>query len=290
MTKCGLFLKTLMAQLIASSLLAVAFTSTAKADVNLVFGAYTADKPTAVVKKFQPFLALLATDLTQEMGQPVNISMKIARTYDEGIDDLVQGRVDFSRFGPASYITAKTASPRIGIIAMETEDGEKVFKGVIAINATSDLTDVAQLRGRSFAFGDNLSTIGRFLAQDLLLNAGITAADLSHFDYLGRHDAVGAAVGAGSFDAGALKSSTFNKLVAKNVPIKILIEFDNVTKPWIHRADLDPMTVEAMRKVFLTMPASAARKSVTKTDFAKGEDKDFESIRRAMNRSVDFGG
>ncbi len=274
----------------ASVLMFGFLSSTVMADVQLIFGAYTADKPTAVVKKFQPFLNLLAQELTQEMGEPVKIKMKIARSYDAGIDDLVQGRVDFSRFGPASYITAKNSAPGIGIIAMETTDGQKVFNGVVAVHNDSDITSIADIRGRSFAFGDNLSTIGRYLAQDLLLGENITASDLSKFDYLGRHDAVGAAVGAGTFDAGALKSSTFNKLVKKSVPIKILQTFDNVTKPWLHRASLDPRTVSAMQNVFIEMASSDVRDAITGTGFVAGTDEDYQLIRRAMERSVSFGG
>jgi len=264
--------------------------SAAIAEIQLVFGAYAADKPTAVVKQFQPFLSLLATELTKEMGETVKIKMKIARSYDDGIDDLVQGRVDFSRFGPASYITAKEGNGGIGIIAMETTDGNKVFSGVIAVRSDSTISSIADLNGRSFAFGDHLSTIGRFLAQDLLLDAQITAAELSNFEYLGRHDAVGAAVGVGTYDAGALKMSTFEKLVKKEVPIKILQEFDNVTKPWIHRAGMDATVVAAMQKVFLQMPASDVRDAITDTGFVVGTDEDYQPIRRAMTRSEQFGG
>ena len=286
----GSLLKTIILKIAAAPLFFCLALTSASADLELVFGAYTADKPTAVVKQFQPFLNLLTDELSKEMGEPVKIKMKIARSYDEGIEDLVQGRVDFSRFGPASYITAKDAENGVGIIAMETDDGNKVFTGVIAVHADSKFTEVAELKGHSFAFGDSLSTIGRFLAQEILLNEGIKAADLSKYEYLGRHDAVGAAVGAGTFDAGALKSSTFNKLVAKGVPIRILKEFDNVTKPWIHRAGFDPATVAAMEKVFLNMVDSEVRNSITDSGFVQGIDGDYATIRSEMHNSAMFGG
>ena len=47
---------------------------------------------------------------------------------------------------------------------------------------------------KSFAFGNELSTIGRYLAQQYLMQHGIHEKDLSHYKYLGRHDRVGTAV------------------------------------------------------------------------------------------------
>ena len=93
----------------------------ASADTNLIFGTYAADKPTETVKTFKPFLAYLADEMSENLGERVTISMQIARSYENGIDDLVTGKVDFARFGPASYVTAKSRNEDISIIAMESK-------------------------------------------------------------------------------------------------------------------------------------------------------------------------
>lgn len=265
-------------------------TTAAWADVELIFGTYTADKATETVKKFKPVLTTIASEMTTVMGEPVTIKLKITNDYTQGIKQLADGSVDISRFGPASYVTAKDMNPGIGIVAMELSNGKKVFSGVIAVHKDSDIDAVEDLKGRSFAFGDSLSTIGRYLAQERLLAAGISAENLSNFDFLGRHDRVGSAVGNKDFDAGALKSSTFKKLVAKQVPIRVLAEFDNVTKPWIVRSGLDPRTVAALRHV-LTDPKNAeALKSASKYGFTTGTDAEYDIIRDAMKTSENFGG
>lgn len=276
---------------IASVTLAVLLTaSPGSADLNLIFGTYAADKPTTTVRKFKPFLTYLAGAMSERLGEQVTISMAISRSYNDGIDALVQGQVDFARFGPASYVTAKQAEDGISIIAMESSKGEKTFKGIIAVHQNSTINSLADLKNGSFAFGSELSTIGRFLAQSELLDVGISAKDLKYFEYLGRHDRVGTAVGAGDFDAGALKSSTFAKLVKKNVPIRKLVSFDNVTKPWLARASLDPAIVETMRRVMLETTDIEVLKSVSKSGFLKGNDGDYITIRKAMIRSLKFGG
>lgn len=260
------------------------------ADVKLTFGTYTADKATETVKTFKPVLDHIAKEMTAVLGEPVTIRLKITNKYTLGIEQLANGSVDFSRFGPASYVTAKAMNPRIEIIAMELEDGKKTFTGVIAVHKDSNIETIGDLRGRSFAFGDKLSTIGRYLAQEQLLASDISAMDLSEYDFLGRHDTVGSAVGNKDFDAGALKSGTFDKLVAKDVPIKILAEFDNVTKPWIVRSDLSPRIVNALRQVLIDPKNTDALRSASEYGFAAGTDAEYDIIRDAMKVSEDFEG
>ena len=260
----------------------------AAADITLVFGTYAADKPTATVKQHKPFLNYLAGELSAELGEKVTIRMKIAKDYDTGIGHLADGDVDFARFGPASYVTVVERNPGIQIIAIESNGGEKTFKGVIAVHSESDAHSLADLKQRSFAFGSELSTIGRYLAQSHLLDAGIASGDLSGFEYLGRHDVVGTAVGSKKFTAGALKEDTFQKLVKQGVPIKVLIEFDNVTKPWLAASDLDPRVLNAMRRIMLSPPKDEAAASLAKDGFLEGNDLDYDFIRQAMHHSRNF--
>ena len=170
------------------------------------------------------------------------------------------------------------------------DEGKKTFKGVIAVHEDSDIQSISDLGNHSFAFGNELSTIGRFLAQKELLDAGLKAENLDRYAYLGRHDRVGAAVGNGEFDAGVLKSSTFQKMVKKNVPIRELVSFDNVTKPWLASASLDETLVATMRDVLLTLDNQDVLKKISKSGFLEGSDEDFVPIRDAMSISKGFDG
>ncbi|WP_264214471.1 PhnD/SsuA/transferrin family substrate-binding protein [Leisingera thetidis] len=268
--------------------LAVLVPAFGQAGTDLVFGTYAADKPTVTVKKYQPFLAFLSGRMSEELGEPVSIRLKIAKEYGEGIRQLASGEVDFARFGPASYVHVMKENPEIRIVAMESKNGAKRFKGVIVVHKDSSVQSVEDLAGLSFAFGDELSTIGRYLAQEYLLDAGISSADLHDFAYLGRHDLVGEAVGAGKYTAGALKESTYKKLVAKGVPIRVLASFDNVTKPWLAASDMPENVLAAMRKVMLASENEEIVRRISKNGFLEGSDEDYDIIRRAMERSLAF--
>lgn len=264
------------------------FPSVSSAEIRLVFGAYAADKPTETVRKFKPFLDQLSVDMTERLGEPVTVKMRIAKEYDEGIRHLAEGEVDFARFGPASYVLAKDLNPEINILAMELSKGQKTFKGIIAVHETSDLTDLAQLEGQTFAFGDELSTIGRYLSQSHLIEAGITSESLRNYEFLGRHDLVGTAVGAGDFTAGALKEGTFKSLVADGVPIRALYEFDNVTKPWLSHSSMPAEIFDAMQAALLAQQDEAALKAIAKDGLTVGTDADYDFVRRGMASSANF--
>jgi len=263
-------------------------TGIADETIRLNFGVYSSNKPSAMVRVFKPMLKVLETRMSERLGTDVDIRMQIARDYDRGITDLTEGRVDFSRFGPASYIEAKDANGQLDILAVENERNSRVFYGIIAVAADSDIQHIDQLHGRSFAFGDEGSTIGRFLSQLYLERHGIRAGNLSRYEYLGRHDKVGTAVGAGDFDAGALNEATFKKLVAAGENIRELARFPNVTKPWIARSNLDPVLFEALQASLLEINDTEALAALKIDGYLTGSDADYNDIRRAIENNAVF--
>ncbi len=258
------------------------------ANVTLVFGTYSADKPTAMVAQLRPSLDRIAYHLAQILGEDVEINMNIVRTYEAGADLIVSGSVDFMRLGPASYVKVKELSPGITILGMEKKNGKKRFNGVIAVRTDSDITNVAQLRGRSFAFGSASSTLGRYFSQLYLMRHGIRANDLSRYKYLGRHDKVGRAVGVGQYDAGALEGTTFAKLVAKGIPLRAIATFENSTRPWVARAGMDERIVTGLREALSRLDNDKALLALRFEGFLPGEDSEYEPTREAIRENPRF--
>jgi len=257
-------------------------------DLVLDFGVYTADKPTSVVRQFRSILSVIEAEMGRILDKKVEIRLQVSTSYEGGIQDLVDGKVDFARFGPASYIEAKEADPGISILAMESKKGGKRFSGIICVAGDSNIQSVEDLRGKRFAFGNERSTIGRYLSQLLLLQHNIKASDLSAYDYLDRHDLVGTAVAVGSYDAGALKESTFKNLVAKGEPLRALVAFPNVTKPWIARSNLPADIRQALSRTLLGLKDEKALASLAKDGFLPGSDNDYDIIRQAILKNPDF--
>lgn len=280
----GSTIKSLGALALAFGLFAVP----AEAKVTLVFGAYTSEKPLTMVRKLRPSLNVIAARLGYFLGEDVEIKMEVTKTYVEGIALLTSGRADFMRLGPASYVGAKQTNPALQLLAVENRKGKKENTGVIAVNSASSIANISDLRGGSIAFGNSRSTLGRYVAQQLLMNEGIYARDLSHYEYLERHDRVGQAVGSGLYDAGALSMSTFKKLVAKGVPIRELATYTSITKAWAARKGIDRRIFEALQKTLLNLDDPAAIAALKIDGFLEAADSEFQPVRAAININPQF--
>lgn len=76
---CSVLYKTVL------TLVLIVFSSAATAQINLVFGVYTSDQPTAMVKAYRPILSALETRLSDELNRPVKIKLQVASTFEQGI-------------------------------------------------------------------------------------------------------------------------------------------------------------------------------------------------------------
>ena len=276
---------------VSAAVLALAvslFSVGAQAQISLVFGAYSSDKPSAMVAQVRPSLNIIAKKAGEIYGVEIEFRMQIVKSYKDGVDHLVTGKFDIMRLGPASYVMAKERAPEIGILVMENKRGRNTFNGIICVRNDSPLREMSELRGKSFAFGSSRSTLGRFFAQLHLMQAGVFARELDRFEYVGRHDKVGMVVGAGLFDAGALEETTFGKLVSNGVPIRALYKFPNATRPWVACAGLDPRLTDALRRAMLALTDAEALRALRFDGFLTGSDSDYDPTRDAIRRNPMF--
>ena len=257
--------------------------------LKLRFGVYTSEKPTAMYRQFQPVTEALTRDLEERLGQPVEIELTILSSYEEGLSAITGGRVDFMRVGPASYILARERDPGVRLLAMELKKGKKTFRGTIVVRKDSSIQSLEDLPGKRFAFGDERSTIGRYLSQRILLREGIRASDLARFEYLGRHDTVARAVAVGDFDAGALKASTLKKADPEG-HLRVLVDFENVTKPWISRPGLPEKIYQAISGSLQNLDDPDALKAMKVTGWTEATLEDYAVIEEAMSQAEQFGG
>jgi phosphonate transport system substrate-binding protein len=255
--------------------------------LRLHFGVYPSDRATIMYRKFTPILDALSAPIETQLKQEVDIHLTIFEDYASGIEALANGDVDFVRFGPSSYILAEELNPDITLLAMELRKGLKRFNGLIITKNESGIDSIKDLQGRTFAFGDSNSTIGRYLVQSLMVNDGILQDSLAKSDYLHRHDLVAKAVITGTHDAGAVKASTYKKLCDPD-KIKIVAAFENVTKPWVARAGLPKNIRDAITASLLELEGSKIIGELGCSGFTKATRKDYELVRKAMKNAEAF--
>jgi len=176
----------------------------------------------------------------------------------------------------------------IRLLAMEHKKNQKRFYGIFIVPESSSITSLEEIKGKSVAFGDKNSTIGRYLSQADLVKAGVHAKDLASYAYLGRHDKVALAVAAGNYDAGVVKENTYKKYAASK-GLKKIARFPNVTKPWVVRAGFDEKLFGMVQQSLWELQDKDVLKNLNQDGFLPAEDDDYEFVRQGMQRSKDFG-
>ncbi len=252
----------------------------------LVLGTYPSELPSEELEKIDPIRRGLERHLTAA-GYPVAIDIQIFQGYEEAIQAIVSGRVDFVRMGPVNYVLAKARKPQLRLLGMETQNGSKLLTGYIFAHEQSPVKTLKDLRGRSLAFGSSSSTTGRHYPQAALVDVGILARDLAAYRYLGRHDKVYRAVGPAGFDAGASNEVTFRKYgMERN--FRIIHVMKSPAHAWLAKSDMSEGVAGLLHKALISLtPGDMAL--LSRDGIVPATDEDFDDVRRTMKKAERFG-
>ena len=258
----------------------------------LSLGVYSSHKPKEAAAQFLPFTKALQAVLSRRFQQPVEINLSVMQTYEDSQRFVREGDVDFLELGAASYVLAKSKNPDLELLAVRCPSDAKQLVGVICVRTNSPITSIAELKGKSFAFGDRRSTTGHFLSQWHLYEQGILAKDLSKQTHLGSHREVAAAIASGQYEAGALNMIEHAAALRNGQVLRILSRFPNFGRPWVCRNTLPTALKEALKQSLLEMadnPSIAALGDSNMT-IMPAQDLDFESLREAIRKNGLFHG
>jgi phosphonate transport system substrate-binding protein len=160
------------------------------------------------------------------------------------------------------------------------------------VTADPAIKTLADLKGKTFAFGAPSSTSGSLMPRYFLQQAGLNPEkDFKTVAYSGAHDATVAFVAAGKADAGVLNTSVWDKLVeSKKVDTSKVHVF--ATTPtyfdynWTVRGNLDPAIVKKLKDAFLALdPSKPEHKAIMDlqraSKFIPTESKNYDGIEAA---------
>ncbi|WP_374378843.1 putative selenate ABC transporter substrate-binding protein [Pseudomonas fluvialis] len=241
--------------------LALSFTALAAqaADV-LKVSAIPDEAPTELLRKFQP----LGAYLEQQLGMPVEFTP--VADYPAVVEALASDRIDLAWLGGFTFVQARLKTGNALPLVQRAEDARFTSK---FITANPDVQSLADLKGKSFAFGSVSSTSGSLMPRYFMLQDGIKPE--SHFSrvgYSGAHDATAAWVQAGKVDGGVLNASVWDKLVANGTIDSNKVRVFATTPTyfdynWTVRGTLDPALTVKIKAAFLALdPAIAEHKAI----------------------------
>lgn len=223
----------------------------ARAQAVLKVSAIPDEAPTELQRKFLP----LGRYLEQETG--LKVTFVPVTDYAAVVESLATRKIDMAWLGGFTFVQARirTGGKAIPIVQRQ-EDAAFTSR---FITARPDIGSLADLKGKTFAFGSPSSTSGHLMPRHFLLAAGIDPdRDFKNMAYSGAHDATVAFVQSGRVDAGVLNASVWDKLVEQKKVDTSRVRVFATTPPyfdynWTVRGDLDPALVQKLTEAFLKL-------------------------------------
>lgn len=226
---------------VASIALTLTAAGLASAKDQLTIGLIPSEDSQAMIEASKQVLSTLESRL----GMPV--VPFVATDYNGIIEALRAGKLDVAYLGPFSYVLATSvANVEAFAVAVTRKTGQSAYKSVIVVRKDSGIRELADLKGRTFAFVDPSSASGHLFPKAGLEQAGFVPAQLfSRVIFSGSHDASILAVENRKVDAAAVADRIFASAVSKG-----LVKQDDFQVVWssrpipespmVWRKDLDP--------------------------------------------------
>jgi len=233
----------------------------AQAAETLRVSAIPDEAPTELLRKFEP----LGKYLSQQLGMEVKF-VPVA-DYPAVVESLANDRLDMAWLGGFTFVQVHLKDPKATPLVQREQDAKFTSK---FITANPDVKSLADLKGKSFAFGSISSTSGSLMPRYFMLKEDNIKPEsyFSRVAYSGAHDATVAWVQAGKVDGGVLNASVWQKLVdAGKVDTGKVKVF--ATTPeyydynWTVRGNMEPALKEKIKQAFLDLdPAKPDHKAI----------------------------
>jgi phosphonate transport system substrate-binding protein len=243
----------------------------------LVFGSVAMDIPAEMHKRLTP----LTNYLSAELGIPVRLHL--SPNMAGAIGKVASGEVDIAYLTPVAYIDSNSQG-QTRLVAKTITKGQGSFQLMVVARADGSIKGIADLRGRSFAFGDKKALLQRAV----VVAAGLRLEDLGEYAFIGHYDNIARGVSIGDFDAGILKDT--KAYAWQNKGLKIIHASDPLPPYNIAaRSGLDEDTYQRIKAAFLKLDASKPEDSdviqaLSKNydGFAETSDGEYDVVRKLV--------
>lgn len=267
-----------------SSALSPSTASGPAAPLPIRFSIIPRDNPRIAYEKYQPLVDYLA----EVTGY--NIELALQQTYEETVEALGSGEVDFALLGPLTYLEARKKYGAIALLRAASDRGDgAVYRSVVVTLKESPITTLSDLRGRKFAFAATRSTSGNLLPRYMLAEEGIHLKDLGMFRHYSYHDTVIKYVLSGEFDAGAVRESVAERYMPAGLKI-IRSSQPLPAGPLVVGPHARFTHVQSVRDALLGMSKTTRGRAVLQRmdvefrgGFIPADDSDYEQIRIMFN-------
>lgn len=208
-------------------------------------------EPKEDVKIYVPLLKYLERTTTYRF--------KLRPTAKDGnvVDDLGHGTIQFAIVGTLSYLQAHNRFGARPLVRGLNSEERGFYRAAIITRPTSSIKSLADLHGKTFAFGASNSTQGHLIPRILLEQSGIRLGDLATYEYTGSHAEAANAVISGRSDAGGLQDTLAQNLAQRGLVRILALSPDYPSSGIVVAPNVDPVIVDAVRRALLTFEPTA---------------------------------
>ena len=242
--------------------------------------------PGKVIRESQPLLSYLE----KETG--AKIELTVPTNYAAAVEAIASDQVDIAYLGGFTYVQA---SKRAAVVPLVQRDRDQNFHSLFITQVDSNISNLSDLKGHTFAFGDVNSTSGHLMPEYFMRESKVDPDVIARAIYSGGHDATALAVANKKVDAGALDETVYQRMVkdGKIDPSKVKVFY--TTPPfydyiWVARKGLDPKLAESFTAAFLKLDANdPTHKTIldllNAAKYVKAVDSNYDKLRQAAKDS-----
>ena len=156
----------------------------------------------------------LAQHLSARLGRPVEL--RTVDTWEGLAKSLANGETDLALMGPWGYVLAHHAA-QAQVVSTILYDGKPEYFALMVTHPDSGIRSVADLKGKTFAFGDKGSTSGYLIPLHYFMAQGIDPETYFSKVLYTKHQAIETQVAAGQLDAGADYNRNRNAMIEQGL-------------------------------------------------------------------------
>jgi len=251
----------------------------------LVLGVFPRLHASETTTRYTP----MAEHLSERLG--IKVTLVVCRDFDAVWQGVEEQRFDIVLYNQLHYIRS---SRTYQVVAHNKEFGKSTLAGALYVRKDSNITSLAQLRGRTVLFGGGEDAmIGYIAPMYLLLKAGLTRNDITaRFAVNPLNSVIGVARkladAAGSGDA-VVEQPALRKAINTDELVVLAVTEQLLHLPWAVRRNMPSKLRETIQNALVDLENSESGRRVLKSAVLSGigraEDKDYNP-HRIMVRAV----
>ncbi|MBI4844571.1 MAG: phosphate/phosphite/phosphonate ABC transporter substrate-binding protein [Nitrospirae bacterium] len=221
---------------------------------DMSFGFELAIGPKEEIEIYTPFISYLE----EKTGRRFQI--KFSENNEEIVRNLGLGKMDFALIGSLSYVIGRQEYGINYLASGVNKEGDPQYHTAIITRPESGINTIKELMGKTFAFGEQMSTQGYLMPRKMLEEAGIKIEDISYV-FTGSSLETVKMVLNGEKDAGSIQGTLALSLQSGGKVKIIGISGAYPSSIVAYNSSVDKETVEKVRSALLEFePAGKHRR------------------------------